>query len=163
MAEDCNRQYMNEELEGFKIRINLTEYAAGQGYVLDRKASSRKSVAMAEPSGDKIVITRFHDQHWVYFSVRQEHSGTIIDLVQHTRGCNLGRVRQELRSWSGGGRPYPAPSGSVPPRDRDRLQGPGAGPDGSGADEGFVLSSVIFPHVDFDSEYRDAQDAIGVS
>jgi hypothetical protein len=109
MVEDWDRQYMDEELEGFKTRINLTEYAAGLGYVLDRKASSHNSVAMAGPSGDKIVIARFHDRHWVYFSVHQEHSGTILDLVQHVRGCKLGRARQELRSWSGAGRGRPLP------------------------------------------------------
>ena len=102
---------MDAELEEFKTHINLSEYAAGQGYVLDRKASSRNSVVMAEPGGDKLVIARGHDLHWVYFSVHQEHSGTIIDLVQHIKGVKLGRARQELRRWSGGGqevtRPHP--------------------------------------------------------
>jgi hypothetical protein len=102
---------MSEELEEFKTNINLSEYAAALGFVLDRKASSRNSMVMAEPSGDKIVIARGQDLHWLYFSVHQEHSGTIIDLVQHVKGCKLGRVRQELRCWSGAGqgvaRPHP--------------------------------------------------------
>jgi hypothetical protein len=34
------------EIEDFKRRINLTEYAAAHGYVLDRKASSRNSITM---------------------------------------------------------------------------------------------------------------------
>ena len=37
-----------EEMEDFKSRINLSEYAAACGYRLDRKASSRNS-AMATP------------------------------------------------------------------------------------------------------------------
>lgn len=41
------------ELEYFKTAINLTEYAAGQGYLLDRRASSRNSVVMRHPGGDK--------------------------------------------------------------------------------------------------------------
>lgn len=51
-----------DELERFKTAINLTEYAAGQGYLLDRRASSRNSVVMRHPNGDKIVIARGEDQ-----------------------------------------------------------------------------------------------------
>lgn len=35
-----------DELEDFKTRVNLTEFATAQGYVLDRKASSRNSALM---------------------------------------------------------------------------------------------------------------------
>jgi hypothetical protein len=42
-----------EELELFKNRINLTEYASTQEYVLDRKHSSSNSVAMRGPAGDR--------------------------------------------------------------------------------------------------------------
>lgn len=35
-----------DELEAFKTNINLTEYAADQGYELDRRESSRNSVIM---------------------------------------------------------------------------------------------------------------------
>ena len=34
------------ELEAFKSEINLTEFAATQGYVIDRKESSRSSIVM---------------------------------------------------------------------------------------------------------------------
>ena len=101
-----------DELENFKTEINLTEYAAGLGYVLDRKASSRNSVVMREEGGDKIVIARGHDRHWIYFSVRDDSdNGTILDFVQNRKGVKLGGVRQELRSWVGGThsvtRPHP--------------------------------------------------------
>jgi hypothetical protein len=35
-----------DELEDFKSAINLTEYAAAKGYVLDKRASSRNSALM---------------------------------------------------------------------------------------------------------------------
>jgi hypothetical protein len=72
-----------EELDLFKSRINLTEYASAQGYVLDRKHSSRNSVAMRGPSGDKVIIARdARDGNWIYFSVTdEEDNGTIIDFV----------------------------------------------------------------------------------
>ena len=42
-----------DELEVFKTRINLSEYAAAQGYVLDRKASSRNSAIMRNGAGTR--------------------------------------------------------------------------------------------------------------
>ena len=73
-----------DELEDFKTEINLTEYAAGQGYVLDRRASSRNSAVMRRDDGDKVMIARGQDRHWIYFSVRDDaDNGTIIDFVQN--------------------------------------------------------------------------------
>jgi len=93
-----------DELERFKTAINLTEYAAGQGYLLDRRASSRNSVVMRHPNGDKIVIARGEDQHWIYFSVRDDaDNGSIVDFVQRRRHRTLGDVRRELRPWIGSG------------------------------------------------------------
>lgn len=93
----------DDELEAFKTQINLSEYAAAQGYVLDRRGSSKNSALMKTPSGDKIVIARGADQHWIYFSVRDEaDNGSIIDFVQQRLRCTLGAVRQELRPWLGG-------------------------------------------------------------
>lgn len=116
------------ELEDFKTDINLTEYAAGQGFVLDRKASSRNSVVMRSGSGDKIVIARGQDRHWIYFSVRDEiDNGTIIDFVQNRKGVKLGGVRQELRPWVGGARAVARPHPDlfvreIEPISRDRAQ-----------------------------------------
>jgi len=93
-----------DELERFKTAINLTEYAAREGYLLDRRASSRNSVVMRHPNGDKIVIARGEDQHWIYFSVRDDtDNGSIIDFIQHRRGLSLGEIRRELRPWIGSG------------------------------------------------------------
>lgn len=90
------------ELESFKIGIDLRAYAAEQGYQLDRKESWRGSAVMRHPNGDKIVIKRDDDGHYVYFSVRQDNdSGSIIDFVQHRQRLSLGAVRMELRPYIG--------------------------------------------------------------
>lgn len=91
------------ELEEFKRQINLSEYAAAQGYDVDRRASSRNSVGMAHSDGDKIIIGMGHDEHWVYFSVRDPgDNGSIIDFDQRRNGGTLGDVRKRLREWHGG-------------------------------------------------------------
>lgn len=90
----------SEEIEAFKSQINLSEYAASQGYVLDRKERSRNSAVMRHPDGDKIVIARAADRHWIYFSVRDDQdNGSIIDFVLGRETENLGQVRQALRPW----------------------------------------------------------------
>lgn len=113
-----------DELERFKTAINLTEYAAGQGYLLDRRASSRNSVVMRHPGGDKIVVARGEDQHWIYFSVRDDSdNGSIVDFIQRRRRCTLGDVRRELRPWIGGAAARPALKLYVPevvPVSKDR-------------------------------------------
>ncbi|HEY5741095.1 MAG TPA: DUF3991 and TOPRIM domain-containing protein [Terrimicrobiaceae bacterium] len=89
-----------DELEDFKSRINLSEYAAACGYRLDRKASSRNSAVMVRSPGEKIIIALGSDRHWIYFSVGEERdSGSIIDFVQNRQGGTLGEVRKELRPW----------------------------------------------------------------
>ncbi len=90
------------ELESFKNGIDLRAYAAEQGYQLDRKESWRGSSVMRHPNGDKIIVKRASDGHYVYFSVRQDNdNGSIIDFVQHRQNLSLGAVRKELRSWIG--------------------------------------------------------------
>ena len=98
-----------DELETFKRSINLTEYAASQGYELDRKASSRTSHVMRQGDDKIIIATDQRDGHGIYFSVRDDNdNGSIIDFVQKRRGLNLGEVRKELRPWIGQDS-YPVP------------------------------------------------------
>jgi hypothetical protein len=47
---------VDTELERFKIEVVLPEFAATRGYSLDRRASSRNSIVMRHPDGDKIII-----------------------------------------------------------------------------------------------------------
>jgi hypothetical protein len=91
------------ELNEFKRRINLTEFAAAQGYVLDRKASSRNSITMRGPGDDKIIVGRDDaSDHWIYFSVRDDRDcGTIVDFVQNRDRLTIGELRKALRPWIG--------------------------------------------------------------
>ena len=93
----------NQELDQFKLNINLSEYAASHGYALDRKASSANSAAMRNGNGDKIVIARDEiTHHWIYFSVTNDNdNGTIIDFLNHRTRMSLGDIRKELRPWIG--------------------------------------------------------------
>jgi 5S rRNA maturation endonuclease (ribonuclease M5) len=91
-----------DELEHFKQRINLVEYAESKGYEIDRQESSRASVVMRNGEDKIIVATDAKDGHSVYFSVRNESdNGSIIDFVQRRQGLNLGQTRKELRPWIG--------------------------------------------------------------
>jgi hypothetical protein len=113
-----------DELERFKTAINLTEFAASEGYFLDHRASSRNSAVMRHSGGDKIVITRGEDRHWIYFSVRDEaDNGSIVDFIQHRRRCSIVAVRWVLRPWIGGSIVRPTPDRYIPdlvPVTRDR-------------------------------------------
>lgn len=94
------------ELGRFKTEINLSEYAASCGYGLDKRESSRNSAIMRNANGDKIVIARGLDGHWIYFSVRDNSdNGSIIDFVQKRDNVTLGFLRKTLRPWIGGGTP----------------------------------------------------------
>jgi hypothetical protein len=115
------------ELERFKTDIDLRAYAAGQGYELDLKRSWSGSAVMRHVNGDKIIISREDDGHYVYWSVRDElDNGTIIDFVKYRqRNRNLGQVRKELRTWIGS--PPPVAHAILPPlrktaKDRRRIQ-----------------------------------------
>jgi hypothetical protein len=92
----------DSELEAFKTAIDLRAYAAALGYSLDRRESWRGSSVLRQGSGDKIIVKKDHDQHYVYFSVRDEQdNGSIIDFAMRRKSLNLGQVRKELRPWIG--------------------------------------------------------------
>ncbi len=90
-------------LEELKRDVNLTEFAASYGYALDKRETSRSSAVLRHPGGDKIIVARAANGHWVYFSVRDDaDNGTIIDFIQHRKpGATLGHVRRELAAWWG--------------------------------------------------------------
>ena len=62
----------DRELEAFKTEIDLRAFAADDGYALDRKESWCGSSVMRHANGDKVVVKRDHDGHYVYFSIRDE-------------------------------------------------------------------------------------------
>lgn len=89
------------ELDAFKRDIDLRQFAASLGYEMDRRESWRGSTVLRR-GGDKIVVKRCRNGHYVFFSVRDDRdNGTIIDFVQRRQNASLGAVRQILRPWVG--------------------------------------------------------------
>jgi hypothetical protein len=99
----------DEELERFKT-FNLGELAASYGYALDRRESSRSSLVMRHTDGDKIIIATGEDGHAVFFSVRENASGSVIDFIMFREGGNLGYARKTLRAYV----PSPFPTAHAP-------------------------------------------------
>lgn len=96
-------RHRNDELEQFKSRINLVEYAQTLGYQIDRKESSQNSKVLRHGNGDKIVVATDQNGRGLYFSVRDDHdNGSIIDFVQKRTGASLGQTRKVLRPWIDG-------------------------------------------------------------
>ena len=86
----------------FKTDINLTQYAAHLGYEIDRKKSTRSSIAMRKDS-DKVIISR-RGNLWVYFSVTDDDdNGTIIDFAQKRTHKSMGEIGRDLQNWTHGG------------------------------------------------------------
>lgn len=97
---------MDPEIERFKTEIDLRQFAASMGYSFDPQASWSGSAVMRtgplSHGGDKVIIKREADGHYVYFSVRDDaDNGTIIDFLQRRQRMSLGEVRKTLRPWIG--------------------------------------------------------------
>ena len=111
------------ELEAFKNSIDLRAYAASRGYTLDSRESWRGCAVMRDVAGDKIIIKRDSDGHYVYFSVRDDSDhGTIIDFACRRLGLSLGAVRKELRPWINMPPSALPPYPSLPKVAKDRLR-----------------------------------------
>ncbi len=76
------------ELEAFKTEIDLRAFAESEGYALDRRESWRGSSVMRSKSADKIVVKRDADNHYIYFSVRNDgDNGSTIDFLLRIPEC----------------------------------------------------------------------------
>lgn len=91
----------SEELEAMK-RIDLCQYAASRGFILDRKSSSRSSFVMRHTNGDKLIVGKTSSGQYIYFNAKGNDNGTIIDFVQAWDHASLGEVRKTLRPWLNG-------------------------------------------------------------
>lgn len=89
------------ELERFKTDIPIQQYLQDQGWVLDKKKSSKKHAVLTD-GRSKVVVSRAENGHYIYFDVGTGKGGSIIDLVQDLTHKNLGQVRKELRRYVGG-------------------------------------------------------------
>ena len=85
------------ELEQFKSNVNLVELASFYGYECRQKESCRSSIVMVHADGDKIVVSTALDGHMVFFSVRENASGSVIDFVMYQQHVTLGGARVILR------------------------------------------------------------------
>lgn len=90
------------DFAALKQSVNLSQYAAAQGYELDRKKSTRSSLVMRHGNGDKIIISK-KGVNWVYFSVHDDRdNGTIVDFIEKRTNKSLPEIGRELAAWSGG-------------------------------------------------------------
>jgi hypothetical protein len=109
------------ELDAFKREIDLRQFAVNLGYQMDRRESWRGSTVLRR-GGDKIVVKRHGNGHYVFFSVRDDNDhGTIIDFVQRRQRLSLGAVRQVLRPWIGR-HATPMQFPALQPTSPDRMQ-----------------------------------------
>ncbi|MCG6157632.1 DUF3991 and TOPRIM domain-containing protein [Rubinisphaera margarita] len=101
------------ELEDMK-RIDLCQYVASRGFVLDRRQSSRSSVVMRHANGDKLIIAKSPNGQYVYFNAKGSDNGTIIDFIQSRDRVSLGEVRKLLRPWLTSGGSFPTDLPTLP-------------------------------------------------
>ena len=111
----------DSELDVFKREIDLRQFAVSLGYEVDRRESWRGSTVLRS-GGDKIVVKRNGNGHYVFFSVRDDRDhGTVIDFLQWREDLSLGAVRQILRPWIG--RPASPPQfPKLEPTSPDRMR-----------------------------------------
>ena len=94
------KQKKAKQLERFKTKINLVEYAMSYGYELKETKSTHNKAILHHDSEDKIVVVTDTGDRGLYFSFKNDwDKGTIIDFIQHRSELNLGEVRKELRPW----------------------------------------------------------------
>ena len=111
-----------KQLEKFKTKINLVEYATSIGYEYLRNESSPSSAVLRHDSGDLIVVVTDTGNRGLYFSLTNDRDkGTIIDLAQRRRNLNLGEVRLELRPWLNRGDRSNYNIAKPEPTDRDTI------------------------------------------
>ncbi len=97
----------------FRQQINLTQYAAHLGYEIDKKKSTRSSIAMRS-GADKIIISR-KGANWVYFSVSDDNdNGSIVNFIQKRTHKEIAEIGKELNAWLGGGVVLPEARNYVP-------------------------------------------------
>ena len=110
------------DLTTFKRDINLATFSAMYGYEVDRKKSTKTSIAMKSGNG-KIIISK-KGSNWVYFSVFDEtDSGTIVDFVANRSRKTIPDIGMFLSEWLGLGE-IPIPTYQIENQsyDQDRVK-----------------------------------------
>lgn len=97
-----HRLSREQELEEFKITVDLESFIATRGYYRDNLQSSRKYAVMRHANGEKLNIFRGHKGYWRYINVHDDRDqGTVVCFVQSRDKISLGEVRKVLRPWLG--------------------------------------------------------------
>ncbi len=87
-----------DELSSFKQNINLIHAAEQLGFVVVRTEGS--TTVLEHKLGDRIYVSvNSESRDWCFIS--DSFGGSIIDLVQHYKGYNLGQTRKFLRAAHG--------------------------------------------------------------
>jgi hypothetical protein len=109
-----------QELDGFKQKIDLVEYAQRQGYQVIAQGK-RGDWQHLENNGEHIIVSRKGNGQ-VYLNPGNDRDrGTIIDFVKTREIKNLGEVRLHLREYLN---EYPEPSlAYIMAPDGNRLNG----------------------------------------
>ncbi len=91
--------YQKHDFSRYKSDINLSHYAASLGYELDPRKTTRSSLVMKHPNGDKVIISK-RGSNYVYFSVSDDKdNGTIVDFIRKRTTKTFPEIGQELQKW----------------------------------------------------------------
>lgn len=95
--------YQKHDFGRYKSDINLSHYAASLGYELDPRKTTKSSLVMKHPNGDKVIISK-RGSNYVYFSVSDDNdNGTIVDFIRKRTDKTFPEIGQELQKWVRGG------------------------------------------------------------
>ncbi len=84
----------------FKRDINLPAFAATFGYEIDRKKTTKTTIAM-KSANNKVLISK-KGGAWVYWSVFDEQdNGTIVDFIANRSSKSIPEIGRMLSEWSG--------------------------------------------------------------
>ena len=90
----------------FKRNVNLSAFAASYGYEVDKKKTTKTSIAM-KSGNDKVIISK-KKGIWVYFSVNDDaDSGTIVDFVKNRTNKTMPEIGRMLAAQNGLSDPLP--------------------------------------------------------
>lgn len=91
--------YQKHDFSRYKSDINLSHYAASLGYELDPRKTTKSSLVMKHPNGDKVIISK-RGRNYVYFSVSDDKdNGTIVDFIRKRTDKTFLEIGQELQKW----------------------------------------------------------------
>ena len=109
----------HEEMEAFKLEIDLVAFAQSYGFEVDTKRSGRTTAAMVNPAtGEKMRVSKKPNGHYTFVlgAGGKGSQGSIVDFVQNRTGIfSFGEVRKILRPWIGSGVDLPRQSGLLDP------------------------------------------------